>query len=70
MLQVLILFCVNSKEDDSPYWKGRAWACNEYYNKGRSIEELRTRVTRKLKPDDFERGALDALNILKERHGK
>ena len=66
---VYLVLCQHTSEKEvKPYIQGRVWACSEYYGKGRLLEDLKVRVTRNLEPDDFERGALDAIKALEKRH--
>lgn len=71
VLQILIILHLSgSRDKDTQYVEGKRWACKEYYDKARSIEDLKLRVSRNLEPTDFERGALDALKELQRRQRK
>jgi len=65
---------LNDKPDDgteelSEYLKGREWVCREYYNFGRSIEELDAKFNGVVfDPNEFEQGAIAALRELHRRH--
>ena len=67
---VTILHLSESRDKGTLYVEGRRWATKEYYSSARTIEDLKLRVTRNLEPDEFERGALDALEELERRHYK
>ena len=66
---VYLVLCQHTSEKEvKPYTQGRVWACSEYYGKGRDLADLKLRVTKSLEPDEFERGAIDAITALEKRH--
>lgn len=60
---------VDDAEELSDYLKGREWVCREYYNLGRSIDELDAKFKGVVfDPSEFEQGAIAALRELHRRH--